>query len=354
MASLKYSQAKIFKFPKKIESLSKTNKEILAPVHVRIKPTNKCNHECYYCSYKSSNLALGGQMSEKEFIGKEKMREIISDLSEIGVKAITLSGGGEPLSYPFIEDLLEQIISTPIKLGIITNGALLSGKIAKLVSRSATWVRISIDGWDEKSYSEYRSVKLEEFSKVLRNITILKRNSSCTIGASIIVDHENVNHLFSLTQQLVNSGVSNVKISPCVVSDSNEYYYNYHASIFNIAKEQIDKIKMFFGKEIELFDSYQTTTNDFQKDYDWCPYLQILPVIGADLRIYSCQDKAYTPNGLIGDIRNQKFSQLWFSSKEKFFMINPKNDCRHHCVADFKNRQILSSISMSSDHDYFV
>ena len=49
------------------------------------------------------------------------------------------------------------------------------------------------------------------------------------------------------------------------------------------------------------------------KDYTWCPYLQILPVIGADLNIYPCQDKAYNlEHGLVGTIRNQRFKILVF------------------------------------------
>jgi len=35
--------------------------QIVAPVHIRIKPTNQCNHNCWYCAYRADNLDLGDE-----------------------------------------------------------------------------------------------------------------------------------------------------------------------------------------------------------------------------------------------------------------------------------------------------
>jgi radical SAM protein with 4Fe4S-binding SPASM domain len=95
-----------------------------------------------------------------------------------------------------------------------------------------------------------------------------------------------------------------------------------------------------------MFDSYHELDDKFNKEYDWCPYLQVLPVIGADLNIYPCQDKAYNlDEGLIGSIKNQSFKDFWFSSKENFFKINPSKVCNHHCVANSKNKLVLEYLN---------
>ena len=66
--------------------------------------------------------------------------------------------------------------------------------------------------------------------------------------------------------------------------------------------------KDFSKDAFEIFDSYHTQLESFAKPYEWCPYLQILPVIGADLNIYPCQDKAYNlEEGLVGSIKNKSF-----------------------------------------------
>ena len=93
----------------------------------------------------------------------------------------------------------------------------------------------------------------------------------------------------------------------------------------------------------------------FKKTYSWCPFLQILPVIGADLNIYPCQDKAYNlDEGLIGSIKEQSFKDFWFSDKKKFLKINPSVHCNHHCVANAKNKLILDYLNVDNEHLGFV
>ncbi len=83
--------------------------------------------------------------------------------------------------------------------------------------------------------------------------------------------------------------------------------------------------------------------------------MQILPVIGADLNIYPCQDKAYNlDEGLIGSIKDVRFKDFWFSDKNKFFKINPFKSCDHHCVANAKNRLILDYLNVNEGHLAFV
>ena len=83
-----YTQMKIFHFKDKIDSLEKNNKTIEAPLHIRIKPTNVCNHNCSYCAYRAEDLQLGQNMKIRDFIPEAKMMEIIDDIIEMKVKAV--------------------------------------------------------------------------------------------------------------------------------------------------------------------------------------------------------------------------------------------------------------------------
>ena len=108
-------------------------------------------------------------------------------------------------------------------------------------------------------------------------------------------------------------------------------------------------------EHFEIYYSYHALEAKFKKEYDWCPYLQILPVIGADLNIYPCQDKAYNlEEGLIGSIKDQRFKDFWFSDKNKFFQINPSKVCNHHCVANEKNKMVLEYLNADEEHLGFV
>jgi hypothetical protein len=130
----------------------------------------------------------------------------------------------------------------------------------------------------------------------------------------------------------------------------------YHDPFFNAAEEAIKKAhKDFADESFEFYDSYHRQEISFKKDYRWCPYLQILPIIGADLNVYSCQDKAYNlDNGLIGSIKDMRFRDFWNSGKDKFFKIDPSRDCAHHCVADEKNRLVHEYLNADKKHLGFV
>lgn len=350
-----YTKMKVFHFKEKIDSLPRSKDKIMAPVHIRIKPTNVCNHRCSYCAYRAPNLQLGKDMESRDTVPKEKMMEIIDDLDEMGVKAVTFSGGGEPFCYPHLLEAAKRLSKTRIKFASLTNGALLRGEVAKVFAEYATWVRISIDGWDDESYSSYRGTGPGEFLRIIENIRDFKSHEGkCLLGASIIVDRKNASHILELIGKLKEAGVDSVKVAPCIISNKGNENNEYHAPIFDTVKDQISEAKSKFSG-FEISDSYHSQLDSFRKSYEWCPYLQVLPVIGADLNIYPCQDKAYNlDEGLIGSIKTVSFREFWFSDKNKFFKIDPSRHCNHHCVADNKNKMILEYLDADENHLEFV
>ena len=118
-----YSNLKVFTHAKILERIAEG--EQVAPIYIRIKPTNHCNHKCYYCCYADSSLGLFDSVNAQDQIPWFKMQEIIADMSEMGVKAVTFSGGGEPLVYPYIVETMQKVLEAGIDLSIITNGQLL-------------------------------------------------------------------------------------------------------------------------------------------------------------------------------------------------------------------------------------
>jgi MoaA/NifB/PqqE/SkfB family radical SAM enzyme len=354
---LLYTKLKIFHYQKKIDSLPLQKEEILPPIHIRIKPTNACGHNCWYCAYKADNLQLGKDMNKRDFIPKERMLEIIDDLVEMEVKAVTFSGGGDPFYYPYLLDAVKKLSQTPIKFASLTNGSRLQGEVAEIFAHRGTWLRISIDGWDDESYSFYRGVSKGEFTKVMKNMENFKRlGGPCYLGVSFIIDKHNAGHVYTFIKKLRDTGVNSVKVSPCIVSNDGAENNAYHQPFFDQVKEQARKAKEDFADgTFEIFDAYHELDVKFKKDYTWCPYLQILPIVGADLNIYPCQDKAYNiEEALIGSIKEQRFKDFWFTDKSKFFKVNPAKVCNHHCVANEKNKLIIEYLESDEEHIGFV
>jgi len=352
-----YSPLKVFHYPDKVASLPASAPETLAPLHVRIKPTNVCGHNCYYCAYRVDGLQLGQDMNERDQIPREKMLEIVDDLEEMGVKAVTFSGGGDPFYYRHLLETATRLSKGPIRFASLTNGARLSGEVAAVFAYHATWLRISIDGWDDESYAAYRGVKEGEFSRLLVNMEAFKRlGGSCYLGVSLIIDQKNASHVHELIGRVRDTGADSIKICPCIVSNEGAANNAYHRPVYDTVKAQVGRAKdEMAGGTFEIYDTYHLLDERFDKAYHWCPYLQVLPIIGADLIVYSCQDKAYNlACGPLGSIKDRRFKDFWFDGREKFFAIDPSRDCNHHCVANGKNQLILDYLESDAAHLGFV
>jgi MoaA/NifB/PqqE/SkfB family radical SAM enzyme len=351
-----YSNLKFLQYGDRIDAWREGY--MVAPVHVRIKPINRCNHACWYCAYRADDLQLGEGMDLSDKIPEEKMGEIVDDLIAMKVKAVTFSGGGEPLLYRPLPDVIERLGSAGISVASLTNGSNLKGRMADAFARWGTWIRVSLDAWDNDSYAQARGVDKGQFTQLLRNITDFSaRGSACVLGVSFIVGEANHGHVLDLCRQLKDAGVNHVKVSGAVVANDREANNLYHRRLASTVGEQIRLAQQELGDDrFAVIDHYHELDDLFAKSYRTCPFLQFLTVIGADCRVYTCQDKAYTQGGLLGSIRDRSFRDFWFSeeNRQRVHGLDPSVSCRHHCVAHGKNQVLHEVLSIDPNHACFV
>jgi len=334
-----YNISKLAFHGEKLKALSKN--EVTAPLYVRIKPINACDHECSYCSYiPDNNCPVSETINYKDKIPKEKILEILEDFKEVGVKAVTYSGGGEPLIYPHITDAMKKTIDYGIDLSIITNGQKLSGEKADIL-KNAKWVRVSSSECDARTFHETRKKPESWFYELRKNLENFAKIKSpeCEFGINFVVHGGNFDKIYISAGYFKNLGAGHIKITP----SWNPNFLEYHEPMKKISVEQIEKARINF--QDEKFTIYDTYKNDFEKTgleerpYSRCYIMRIIPVIGADCVIYFCHDKTYNNQGVLGNIKDRRFRELWFSeeSAEIFKNFNPKNSCRHHCTYDSRN-----------------
>jgi sulfatase maturation enzyme AslB (radical SAM superfamily) len=253
--------------------------------------------------------------------------------------------------------VVRKLSGSPVHFASLTNGSRLEGELADLFAHHGTWVRISIDGWDDESYSRYRHVSKAEFGRVMHNMEQFKKiGGACYLGVSLIIDRDNGSHIYEFLRRLKDVGVDSVKLSPCLISDNQEENNRYHGGLMRTVRAQIEQAKRELASDsFELFDAYNTLDEKFKKEYGWCPCIQLTPVIGADLNVYTCPDKAYNMDkGVVGSIRGRRFKDFWFSGKDKFFKVNPSKDCIHHCERNPVNRLILEYLQSDPEHVPFI
>ncbi|MBO6520563.1 MAG: radical SAM protein [Rhodospirillales bacterium] len=350
-----YSPSKFVHFPDHIAALRAGR--VIAPVHVRIKPINRCNHACWYCAYRADHLALGEDMDLGDRIPDDKMKEIVADLVGMGVKAVTFSGGGEPLLYKSLPERIRDLAEGGVRVASLTNGSNLKGRMADAFAEYGTWIRVSLDAWDDRSYAKSRSIKEGAYTGLMQNLRdFAKRGSPCVLGVSFIIDETNCGHIADVCRQLRDVGVGHVKLSAAVVSNDVAENNVYHRKLAGVVAAEIEQARRLESETFRIVDHYHEMEDRFEKSYGSCPYLQFLTVIGADCAVYTCQDKAYTESGKLGSIAKQSFRELWESDalRERVHALDPSKRCRHHCVSHAKNQALHELLSLDPDHVPFV
>ena len=348
-----YSNLKIFAHIKELSKVAAG--ERIAPVYVRIKPTNRCNQNCYYCHYKNPYLELD-QYQPTDEISHEKMMEIIQDFKDIGVKAVTFSGGGEPLLYPYIEETMEAVLDAGIDMSIITNGSLLTGKKAELLAQ-AKWVRISLESGCAETYSKIRGVRTEAFIKLCDNIKAFSemKKQECELGVNFVVGPNNYMEVYQSGKLMQQLGANHIKYTALISNNAEKMHAPFKEKVVEqIHRLQEDKVKDF--KIINLYESYFKSCAIFGRNYDSCGIKDYVTVIGANSKIYYCHDKAYLSAGEVGDISEKSFKEVWFSEEttKKFQTFNPQRICQHHCVYDDRNELLNAFYSLDSNHINFI
>lgn len=111
----------------------------IVPLHVILFPTYRCNSECPSCSY-------GGREKNSE-LSLKSIQNIFDILVKRGTQAITLSGGGEPLMHPQINQIISSAGEKGLDVGLITNGLSLEDLT---YHENLIWVRVSC--FDSKDF----------------------------------------------------------------------------------------------------------------------------------------------------------------------------------------------------------
>lgn len=135
-------------------------------ITTHVSPEGACNLSCPYCSvtYRDTHSR----------IDLDVIKSYILDLKTRGLKAVILTGGGEPTAYPHFSELVNWIkYDQQLSVGLITNGTLFS-RINKSALRAFSWIRVSInlfDGWEDKIGS---------------NLDLSSLSEECIVGCSMV------------------------------------------------------------------------------------------------------------------------------------------------------------------------
>lgn len=141
-------------------------------ISTHISPEGACNLKCPYCSvtYRDTHSRIDLAVI-KDYVTKLKSR---------GLKAVILTGGGEPTAYPQFNELVQWLkYDQNVSVALITNGTLCK-RLDKLTLKAFSWVRVSVNlftDWEKRIGNNFDTSDLAD---------------DCIIGCSMVytVEHE--------------------------------------------------------------------------------------------------------------------------------------------------------------------
>ncbi len=161
------------------------------PLMVVVAVSYVCNARCPNCPYTQSSIRQS--YKDVPFMHPETFKRIADECGVHGTY-IRISGGGEPLLHPQMVELIDYAKCAGAKVGLITNGSLLTPRIADLLlAVNVDAIEVSADAADAFTYSVVRTGL--NFDRLVFNTQYLvdKRDesrSTTKIIASIINQRE--------------------------------------------------------------------------------------------------------------------------------------------------------------------
>jgi len=186
------------------------------PFIIQLNPTMACNLNCLFCRRQDDWRAY--YRTQKE-LPDRKYLEIVSDAISLGVRAVNIKGGGEPLlRRRLFRQLIPLIKSGGLSGSLITNATLIDEKLAEAFVQSR-WdeISVSLDGADAQTHDYIRD-KAGTFALVMAAIGHIQ---SCKrllksplphLKFHLVLTNRNFRCLMQLAHLAAEQGVGEVEI----------------------------------------------------------------------------------------------------------------------------------------------
>lgn len=337
--------------PEQISNIKNGNRPF--PLTIELDLTNHCNHRCSFCVW-GEHIAI-----DKSSLEKETIKKCINDMRTLGTKAITFTGGGEPMIHKNFYEVLSFAKSIGLDCGLITNGSAITEKNCSQLIKNLKWIRISMSGGDKESYLLVQGK--DHFELVCKNLEILckeKRlnNENLKIGIRMLITEKNFGTLKKLAKIIKSiEGINYLQIAP---DHNNEDDGNFWHSE-RLKKEKNKTEILLKEKNINFitsgFEILNTSKNDKKEILNipkkcYAHFYQI--AIMADGDVSFCKNARFDKKFSIGNINKNSIQEIWNSDKNKEFesWIRP-NNCGLTCKnirVNLGAEEILSSKNINN------
>lgn len=199
---------------------------------LRVQLTDACNFRCFYCIPPQAKF-----MPPDELLSTKELLAICSNLVDLGINEIRISGG-EPLLRKDFDDIIEGLSRhSLLRFGMTTNGYFLSDKLESLKKTQCRHINISLDSLNRDTYNKITRTRY--FDSVYK--AVLKAKAyGFHVKVNVVIlkginEHEVFDFIdFSAREKIEIRFLELMRIGPL---------YRTHKDLFVPAKEMIERIE---------------------------------------------------------------------------------------------------------------
>jgi len=349
-----YSTTKLSAYPDVVRRLRETGEGELLTVHLM--PQNLCNHSCEFCSYRMVDNKNSEAFDEGKHLPWDDMRKLLFDLYALNVRGIELTGGGEPLAYPDIRELLAALGRFNFAVGLVTNGTLLDRVGSRLGEKDAAvellakaglrWARVSVDAGRAETYARTRQAPEAHFERAWETVWRLSRareefHAEFKVGVGFVLTNENISEVYEFVAHAKESGADNVRLS-LTFADSHLDYFRDKVKLKLAVGDSVRAEEDFSDKTFAVHNMiptrYWEQEHPTQK-YKRCPTKDVLCVVEGEGKVYSCCTFTGSKRGLYGNILEHElgFAGVWKDSAELRKNWDARVECQVACLYRDRN-----------------
>jgi len=309
------------------------------PVMWELDLTYSCNHNCIGCY----DFGAGGRISDGiQSLDLNTAKNYVDQIYDLGAKSICLTGGGEPLLFKDLIDIIVYIKNKGLEISLTTNGSKLNKENIPVILNNCTWVRISLDaGTDETFKKIHRS---NDFNLVIDNIkeivkTSKEINSKCTIGVGFLTCNDNIHDMITATDLCKSMGVDYIQFR------SFHLNYDYPYPIEECRLLQDDNFKVY---------CLEYKYDKHQKEYEKC-YAQHFSGVISLHKVFICCHFRNIKEYEIGDLRKKSLNDIW-NSENRLNLIKRLDlkKCITGCRLDSVNIVLSTLVENKKIHKNFI
>lgn len=350
----------------KIKELIDNNGKTKAPWVIELDPTTACNLACQDCI--SANLLNQGGFE------RERLKEIAKEFKIMGIKAVVLIGGGEPMAHPEFGTIVDYFHDNGIHVGVTTNGTLMKRYMPQLKNKTK-WVRVSVDAGSEEVYQEFRPHKSgkSQFNTVIDQMSELIKDKKGKVGYSFVIlskkDKDgkilstNAVDLTKAAKVAKEIGCDYFEVKPAF--DIMHFLDDQGDDVVKTARQHLGDIKNLETENFKVITP--VTIEDFKKgistqpkSYNRCLVSELRSCVTPS-GTYVCQYHRGTMNMKIGDSNFHTLDKIWNSDRRKHILekVNPQIHCKFHCIRHESNLLLEEmmkgkKIDKLEDYDFFI